>query len=144
LIYEEFNTEKTKEIDTDENLQLKYNNKKAVSRLLIRQENNGIKCYKLRKDATVKEVAAALDKSEKSLLYCNDMFEDRTLKSGTFVYTSKKAKKVSRGRYNHVVKEGDSMHTIAQKYGITLKSLYKLNGITYGASAVEGQTLFLK
>jgi len=72
------------------------------------------------------------------------MFEDRTLKQGTFVYLAKKANKVERGSYKHIVKAGESMHSIAQKYGITLKALYKLNGITYGASAVEGQSLFLK
>jgi len=141
LIYEEL------EPQTDgikEDFKLKYSDKRAVVKLMIRQENNGIKCYKLRQDATIAEVAAALDKSETSLLYYNDMFEDRTLKAGTFVYTTKKADKVTRGQYYHIVKDGESMHSISQRYGITLKALYKLNGITYGSPAEVGQSLHLK
>ena len=142
LVYERI--EQKRGVEVGENFKMKYSDKKLVSKLMTKQENNGIKCYKLRQDATISEIAAALDKSEKSLLLYNDMFEDRILKSGTYVYIEKKAGKVERGRTNHVVKEGESMHTIAQKYGITLKSLYKINGITYGAIAVAGKTLALK
>ena len=144
LIYGRDYSDEEDEFFVKKDFKTKYDNQKAISKLVIKQENNGIQCYKLRKDATIEEIAAAIKKNEKKLLYYNDMFEDRILKSGTFVYTGKKASKVTKGRYNHVVKAGDSMHTISQKYGITLKALYKLNNITYGASAVEGQTLFLK
>ena len=43
----------------------------------------------------------------------------------------------------YTVKAGDSMHSIAQEYGIKLKSLYKLNGIEYGTPAKVGQKLKL-
>jgi len=142
LVYEKPALERGEVLSED--FKIKYTDKRSVAKLLIKQENNGINCYRLRQDATIAEIAAALGKKEKSLLYYNDMFEDRTLMSGTLVYVAKKANKVERGRYKHVVTEGDSMHSIAQKYGITLKSLYKLNGITYGAVAVAGQTLILK
>jgi hypothetical protein len=141
LIYEEYKDEENGET---ENLTLKYNDKRALSKLLLKQENNDLKCYKLRKDATVEEIAAALGKSSAKMLYYNDLFEDVVLKSGTFVYVGKKAGKVAK-RYNrHIVKAGESMHSISQKYGITLKALYKINGITYGAPSLEGQTLFLR
>jgi len=142
LVYEKY--EPKRGVEVEEDFFVKYKDKRSISKLMTKQQHNGIKCYRLRKDATIAEVAAALGKSEKSLLYYNDMFEDRVLKEGTFVYIAKKAKKFERGRPNHVVKEGESMHTIAQRYGITLKSLYNLNGITYGATAIVGQTLFLK
>jgi len=129
----------------EENYTAKQNNDKGtVVKFMIKQENNGIRCYLLRKDATIAEIADVLGKSEKSLLRHNDLFEDRTLKAGTFVYIAKKANSFQRGSSKHVVAEGESMHSISQKYGITLKSLYKINGITYGAVAVTGQTLFLR
>ena len=142
LVFEKYEPKRGEEVEED--FFVKYNDTKAISKLMVRQENNGIKCYRLRKDATITEIAAALGKSKKSLLFYNDMFEDRTLKTGTYVYIAKKAKSVTLGRNHHVVKEGDSMHSVAQKYGITLKSLYKLNGINYGAPAVIRQTLYLK
>ena len=140
LVYEKYDEKKERR---DENYNARYNDNSSISKILTKQENNGIKCYKLRKDATIAEIAKVLGKSEKSLLFYNDMFEDRILKSDTFVYVAKKAGKNVGVRY-HIVKDGDSMHKIAQQYGITLKSLYKINRITYGASAVLGQTLFLK
>ena len=143
LIYEEYQ-ETDNDFFSETNLKAKYSDKKTVAKLMTKQENNRIQCYKLRQDATIAEISAALGKSTKSLLFYNDMFEDRTLKSGTFVYVAKKAGKIVRGRFNHIVKEGESMHTISQKYGITLKALYKINGITYGAPAITGQALSLK
>ena len=141
LVYEKYEGKKNE--GRKDNLNVKHDDKSPVSKLLTKQENNDIKCYILRKDATIAEIAAVLGKKEKLLLFYNDMFEDRILKSDSFVYVAKKASKSEYVR-NHVVKDGDSMHTIAQKYGITLKSLYKINRIAYGAPAIIGQTLYLK
>ena len=38
-----------------------------------------------------------------------------------------KKKKASKPHTVYIVKDGDSMHTISQKYGIRLKNLYKMN-----------------
>ena len=61
LVYEKYDMKNEGEVK--ENLEAKYNNKSSVSKLLTKQENNGIKCYKLRQDATITEIAAALGKS---------------------------------------------------------------------------------
>ncbi|MDR1544524.1 MAG: glucosaminidase domain-containing protein [Prevotellaceae bacterium] len=119
------------------------NTKTEVQKLLSEERNNFQNCYKLKKDATMEEVAAALRKNFQKMLYYNDLFEDRTLPAGTYIYTGKKYDRATSNSRRHVVQEGESMHLIAQLYGITLKSLYKINGITYGARAVEGQTLNL-
>jgi LysM repeat protein len=41
------------------------------------------------------------------------------------------------------VRAGESMHSIAQEYGITLKALYKLNNLEYGTPAKVGMKLKL-
>ena len=69
--------------------------------------NNGRKCYRLKQDANLHQVARALHKT-------------------------------------NMVKEGDSMHSVAQQFGITLKALYKLNNLPYGTPAEDGMTLFLQ
>ncbi len=114
------------------------------SDLLTKTKNNGRTCYILKKDATIAEVAAAINKRNiNTLLYYNDMFEDFTLKAGTFVYVSKKRSKGDDKYRSYNVKEGDSMHSISQQFGITLKALYKINNFEYGTPATEGMTLFL-
>jgi hypothetical protein len=113
--------------------------------LMTQTYNNGIKCYKLKQDATIEDVAVALGKKNvKILLTYNDMFEDGVLKQGTYVYVQKKKGKAWGSNQSYNAKIGDSMHSISQRYGITLKALYKLNRLPYGTSAKEGMTLYLQ
>ena len=48
---------------------------------------------------------------------------------GEIVYLKKKRKKAPKQYKNrpHIVKKGESMYIISQKYGIRLKNLYKMN-----------------
>ena len=68
----------------------------------------------------------------------------RQPEEGTVVYLQKKKKKITWGDGLHVVKKGESMHDISQKYGIRLHSLYDLNNIPYDAKAEVGQLLKLR
>ena len=43
------------------------------------------------------------------------------------IYLKAKKKKASKPHTVYIVKDGDSMHGISQKYGIRLKDLYKMN-----------------
>ena len=49
------------------------------------------------------------------------------MQEGDIVYLEKKKKKADKPNYDHVVQVGESMHSIAQMYGIQIKSLYKMN-----------------
>jgi len=44
----------------------------------------------------------------------------------------------------HIVKDGDTMHSIAQKYGLQLKALYKLNNMKIGDTIKIGQKIKLR
>lgn len=68
----------------------------------------------------------------------------RQPEEGTVVYLQKKKKKITWGDGLHVVKKGESMHDISQKYGIRLHSLYDLNNMPYDAKAEVGQLLKLR
>lgn len=59
----------------------------------------------------------------------NERDKDDPLYEGDVVYLRKKQKKADPRFKNqaHVVKKGESMYTIAQTYGMRLKTLYKLN-----------------
>ena len=57
---------------------------------------------------------------------------DDVLAEGDIIYLKKKRKHADKDFKNrpHVVKPGESMYDIAQKYGIRLKSLYKMNDLS--------------
>ena len=65
--------------------------------------------------------------SWKKLVKYNDLQRDYTLMEGDIIYLKSKKKKASKPYTVYVVKDGDSMHGISQKYGIRLKNLYKMN-----------------
>lgn len=58
-------------------------------------------------------------------------YRDR-LSEGDIIYLKKKQKKALKqfAGVPHVVKPGESMYLIAQMYGVRLKSLYKMNGLS--------------
>lgn len=88
---------------------------------------NDIAYVVAREGDTFKTLDKELDISWRSLAKYNDLERDYTLEAGDIVYLKKKKKKASKPFTVYVVKDGDSMHTISQKYGIRLKNLYKMN-----------------
>lgn len=67
------------------------------------------------------------DISWKKLAKYNDLDKEYTLEAGDIIYLKEKRKKAAKPSTSYIVKDGDSMHTISQKYGIRLKNLYKMN-----------------
>lgn len=63
----------------------------------------------------------------KKLVKYNDLQRDYTLMDGDIIYLKEKKKRASKPYTVYIVKDGDSMHTISQKYAIRLKNLYKMN-----------------
>lgn len=97
-----------------------------------------------RKGDTFESIAAELDFKVKDLVKYNEMPADYPLQEGEIIYLEKKHKKVVGNYTYHVVKPGDSMHSIAQMYGIQMKYLYKLNKLDNEYIPNDGDTLKLK
>ena len=76
---------------------------------------------------TFRLLGKEFDISWKKLVKYNDLHKDYTLEAGDIIYLKGKKKKASKRYTVYIVKDGDSMHTISQKYGIRLKNLYKMN-----------------
>lgn len=70
--------------------------------------------------------------SSRRLAKYNERRHKDVLSAGDVVYLKKKRTKAEKTFKNvpHTVKAGESMYSIAQKYGIRLKSLYKKNKLT--------------
>lgn len=90
------------------------------------------------------QIAQNMDFKVKDLKKFNEVPEDFPLQKGDIVYLEKKKKKADKPNYDHVVQIGESMHSIAQKYGIQIKSLYKMNKKDKDYTPEEGDVLKLR
>lgn len=87
---------------------------------------------KARQGDTFDAIAAGVGVSARKLAKYNERSRRDVLAEGDLVYLKKKrtrAPKTYKGRL-HYVRDGQSMYSIAQLYGIRLKSLYKLNHLS--------------
>ena len=74
-----------------------------------------------------KSVSKEFDISQKKLRKYNDLYKGYELQEGDILYLEKKNKKARKEHIVHVLRAGESMYSVSQRYGIRLKSLYKLN-----------------
>ena len=65
--------------------------------------------------------------SKKKLRTYNELPKDYQFMGGEIVYLEKKHRRATKEYIVYVVRQGDSMYSISQKFGIRLKNLYKLN-----------------
>ena len=87
----------------------------------------GLLYIEARNGDTFESIAQEFGFSAKKLAGYNEVPRDYPLENGDIVYLEKKKKKAEKGYDYTVVRSGDSMHSIAQRYGIRLKNLYKMN-----------------
>jgi LysM repeat protein len=74
----------------------------------------------------------------------NELGEVAEIDSGQILYLQPKRKKAEAGNKTHTVEEGESMHSISQRYGIKLSQLYKKNLMEEGSQPEAGQVLQLR
>jgi hypothetical protein len=80
----------------------------------------------------------------KNIAKFNEAPEDFPLREGDVVYLEKKHKKAERPYFEHIVRVGESMHSISQQYGMQVKRLYKLNKKDVDYVPEEGDVLRLR
>ena len=92
---------------------------------------------------TFKGIGEEIDISYRKIAKYNERDKHDVLHAGEIIYLKKKQKKADKAYKNrpHVVKAGESMYSIAQRYGIRLKSLYKKNHLSPDYQARVGDTL---
>lgn len=99
-----------------------------------------------RKGDTFKTLAQEIGISYRKLAKYNERDKRDELDEGEIIWLKKKQKKAPKdykGRL-HYVRAGESMYSIAQSYGICLKSLYKMNHMSPDDDIHIGQGLKLR
>ncbi len=88
-----------------------------------------------------KSISKEFDISQRKLRKYNDLYKGYILQVGDILYLEKKNKKAGKEHIVHVLRAGESMYSISQKYGIRLKNLYKLNKMDAEDPAPEVGTI---
>jgi len=85
-----------------------------------------------RRGDTFRRIGEDLDISYRKLARYNERDKNEQLEEGEIVWLEKKRRKAPKEFKNrpHRVEPGESMYIISQRYGIRLKNLYKMNGLS--------------
>ena len=102
---------------------------------------NGLLYIVVRAGDSWKSISQEFDISQKKLRKYNDLYKGYALQVGDILYLEKKNKKADKEHIVHVLRAGESMYSISQKYGIRLKNLYKLNKMDEDAPAPKIGTI---
>lgn len=105
---------------------------------------NGLLYVIARDGDTFKSLAEEFDLSARKVRKYNDLYKGYTFKAGDIVYLEKKNRKARKPYKFHRVQSGESMYTIAQRYGIRLERLYKMNDKTLDYSPAVNDVLKLR
>lgn len=100
----------------------------------------------VRSGDTFRSLAEETGISYRKLARYNERNKRDKLNEGEVVWLKKKQKKAPKQykRVPHVVQAGESMYSIAQRYGIRLESLYKLNHLSPDYSIRVGDRLRIR
>lgn len=104
--------------------------------------HNNIKYVVVSEGDNVKNISKDFNMNPWQILKYNDLNETDQLSIGDVIYLQPKKNK-AKSEF-HTVKQGESMRSISQLYGVKLKQLYKKNNIVLGSQPTIGTKLFLK
>lgn len=102
---------------------------------------NGLVYIVVRQGDTWKSISKEFDISRKKLRKYNDLYKGYELKVGDILYLEKKNRRADKEHIVHVLRAGESMYSISQKYGVRLKRLYKLNKMSEDEPTPEVGTI---
>lgn len=105
---------------------------------------NGVPFVKAMEGETYAAIAASNNLFLREILRFNDLDAEKPLSPGTEVYLKQKKGQAVKGLEKHVVEEGETMRSIAQRYGVRMKNLYKINGMADIDVPREGDILKLR
>ena len=108
--------------------------------------NNDLRVVFASNDMTPNEIAAKYGTKLKCLLKYNEKLNSGTkkLKDGEKVYLQRKRRNWRGKEKYHQVEEGESMYTIAQKYGLRLNKFYKKNRMPEGMEPEVGEKVKIR
>ena len=115
---------------------------RIVSRYVV--EINEVRCTLLYPGQTLATLAQKYDIPKHKLLEYNEVKSERNIHEGDVVFLSPKRNRYKGIQDYYVVKDGDSLHSVAQQFGLRLASLGRMNGKSEVSRLRAGEKLRLK
>ncbi len=144
------------EVSDSDNVITKGNKKPAKSKKIVRASrdrrsyplkyNNAIKTVTAYGGDSPATIAAKVGVSAKKIVKYNESIgsEHETFKQGQKVYLQPKRSKYKGTQEYHIVRQGETMLEISDRYGIKVAKLYTRNGMLSGLQPASGQRISLK
>ena len=107
-------------------------------------EINGVRCTILYPGETLSSIAMKYDISKRDLLLFNETTSENDFHEGDIVFLAKKKRKYEGAQDFYKAKDGVSLYTVSQLFGIKLASLTKMNHKSSFSVLSEGEKLRLK
>ena len=114
----------------------------SISREVYKR--NGVPFVKAMDGESYASIASANNLFLREILKYNDLAAEAQIASGTEVYLRPKKGQAVKGLDKHVVEEGETMRSIAQRYGVRMKNLYKINAMSDDSIIREGDIIKLR
>jgi LysM repeat protein len=114
----------------------------SISREVYKR--NGVPFVKAMEGESYASIASANNLFLREILKYNDLAAEAQIAPGTEVYLRPKKGQAVKGLDKHVVEEGETMRSIAQRYGVRLKNLYKINEMADDSIIREGDIIKLR
>jgi LysM repeat protein len=125
---------------------LKHSNTPSVKKNATHkiEMRNGLRTIVVLEGDTYQSLTKFLKLKDWELYTYNDFGKGRQPRPNEILYIQQKYKKASKLHKQHVTENGDTMHYIAQRYGLRLKQLLQRNRMDAGDEPAEGQIVYLR
>ena len=104
---------------------------------------NGLRSIVVAEGDTYESLTKRFKLKDWQLYTYNDFAKSRQPRPNEILYIQAKYKKASKQHKQHVTENGDTMHYIAQRYGLKLKPLLRRNRMDEGQEPAVGQIVYL-
>ncbi len=109
------------------------------------ERRNGLFCTRAKSGEKLEELAKAFEVSKWNLSRFNDFERHHTIAEGDIIYIERKKKSWEQNdKRSHKVKEGETLYTISQLYGIRLRHLAKLNSLKKSEAVTVDQIIIIQ
>jgi len=108
------------------------------------ERRNSVKAFIAKEGDTYEQIAAEFSMKDWEIYKYNDVEQGARLEVGSIVYLQNKRGSAPRGNDFHVLKQGESLWSVAQWYGVRLNALYRKNRLNKGDEPQPGQQISLR
>jgi LysM repeat protein len=108
------------------------------------ERRNNAKAFFAHEGDTYEQIAAEFSMKEWEIYKYNDVEKGARPEAGSIVYLQSKRGSAPRGNDIHILKEGETLWSVAQWYGVRLNALYRKNRMSQGDVPKPGQHISLR